>query len=56
MIKYIGDAFMTPMINLGWAKFNQYYTLTERSAVYTAAMILIPSQKWTYFDANWPLE
>jgi hypothetical protein len=44
-IKYIGDAFITPRINLGWAKLNQYYTLTERSAVYTAAMILIPLQK-----------
>ena len=55
-IKYIGDSFMMPMINLGWMKLNQYYSWTERSAVYTAAMVLIPSQKWTYFDTNWPVE
>jgi hypothetical protein len=41
---------------LGWAKLNEYYTLIERSAVYIAAKVLIPSQKWTYFDAPLALE
>lgn len=35
-------------------KLDKYYGLTERSPVYSTAMILIPSQKWTYFEDNWP--
>lgn len=50
---YAADSFMIPCINSGWAKLDKYYGLTERSSVYIAAMVLIPSQKWTYFEDNW---
>jgi hypothetical protein len=50
---YAADAFMIPCINSSWAKLDKYYGLTERSSVYIAAMVLIPSQKWTYFEDNW---
>jgi hypothetical protein len=50
---YASDSFMIPCINSGWAKLDKYYSLTDRSPVYIAAMILIPSQKWSYFEDNW---
>jgi hypothetical protein len=53
---YAADPFMIPCINSGWAKLDKYYGLTERSSVYIAAMVLIPSQKWTYFEDNWDLD
>jgi hypothetical protein len=36
-------------VEAAWNKVNKYYTLTERSVVYTAAMVLVPSQKWAFF-------
>jgi hypothetical protein len=49
----IADEYMLPCINAGWATMDEYYGLTDRSPVYIAACILVPSQKWTYFDDNW---
>jgi hypothetical protein len=43
-------AFMAPCINTGWAKLDAYYTLTERSSAYVAAIVLSPNRKWHYFD------
>lgn len=53
-IEYAADSFMIQGTNSSWAKLDKYYGLTERSPVYTTAMVLIPSQKWTYFEDNWP--
>jgi hypothetical protein len=32
-----------PCVEAAWNKVNKYYTLTERSVAYTAAMVLVPS-------------
>jgi hypothetical protein len=33
-----------------------YVSLTERSPAYIAAMVLRPSQKWTWIEDNWEKE
>jgi hAT family C-terminal dimerisation region len=53
---YINDPFMSPCCNSGWAKLDKYYSLTERSPVYIAALVLSPQWKWDYIDSNWPKE
>lgn len=55
-LKYADDSYISPCINAAWSKLDKYYSLTERSPAYTAAMILIPSQKWTWIEDNWPIE
>ena len=55
-IKYQDDLFMGPCCNAAWDKLNKYYSMTDRSPVYIAAMVLSPQWKWTYFEANWPLD
>ncbi|EFZ03319.1 Ribonuclease H-like protein [Metarhizium robertsii ARSEF 23] len=52
-IEYGSDAFMAPCIEAGWAKLDAYYTLTERSSAYVAAIVLSPHRKWHYFDVAW---
>lgn len=46
--------FMGPCCNSGWAKLDKYYSLTERSPVYVAALVLCPQWKWEYIEGNWP--
>jgi hypothetical protein len=53
---YADDPFMSPCCNSGWAKLDKYYSLTERSPVYIAALVLSPQWKWDYIDNNWPKE
>ena len=50
---YTMDPFLGPCINSGWAKMNQYYSMTESSPVYIAALVLHPGYKWLYFEDNW---
>ncbi|OWT42236.1 hypothetical protein VFPPC_18636 [Pochonia chlamydosporia 170] len=52
--KYADDPFMSPCCNSGWAKLDKYYSLTDRSPVYIAALVLSPQWKWDYIDNNWP--
>jgi hypothetical protein len=39
---YTNDPFISPCCNSGWAKLDKYYSLTERSPVYIAALVLSP--------------
>jgi hypothetical protein len=39
---YVSDPFMSPCYDSGWAKLDKYYSLTERSPVYIAALVLSP--------------
>jgi hypothetical protein len=36
----------------GWAKLNKYYSLSEQSSAYAAAIVLCPQYKFGYF-AHW---
>src|ERR1700754_4322361 len=40
-------------INLAWEKLDKYYTLTELSPIYIAAVVLNPCLKWNYFESAW---
>ena len=48
------DAFLAPMFNSGWSKFNDYYSLTDESCAYTIALVLNPKRKWKYIERKWP--
>ena len=45
-----------PMFDSGWAKMDKYYTLTDESPAYLAAIILNPNFKWQYIQSNWKLD
>jgi hypothetical protein len=53
-VTYANDRFMSPCCNSGWAKLDKYYSMTDRSPVYIAALVLSPQWKWEYIDNNWP--
>jgi hypothetical protein len=40
-------------INLGWAKLESYYCLTDRSIVYVVGVVLDPRLKFRYFENKW---
>lgn len=52
-ILYADDEHLSPCINAGWAKLNKYYTKTNNSVAYVAAVVMDPSQKWQYFEQQW---
>lgn len=52
-IEYGSDAFMAPCVEAGWAKLDAYYTLTDRSSAYVAAIVFSPHRKWHYIDVAW---
>jgi hypothetical protein len=52
-LEYINDSHISPCINSAWSKLDKYYSLTERSPAYIAAMVLVPFQKWTWIEDNW---
>ncbi|KAL6402752.1 hypothetical protein AUP68_14088 [Ilyonectria robusta] len=39
--------------NLGWMKLDQYYTLTEDSPAYLAALVLHPAFRWSTVESQW---
>ncbi|KAG7423080.1 Zinc finger BED domain-containing protein DAYSLEEPER [Fusarium oxysporum f. sp. raphani] len=39
--------------NLGWMKLDKYYTLTEDSPVYLAALVLHPAFRWPSVESQW---
>ena len=40
------------MFNLGQAKIDKYYRLSDRTPVYVAALVLYPSRKWRYIEKH----
>ena len=43
-------------INHAWDKLDKYYTLTDETPAYVAALVLHPGQKWQYFEKRWDQE
>ena len=41
------------MFNSGWAKLNKYYTTTDETPAYVAALVLNPRWKWGYIEKHW---
>ena len=46
---YANNLYMASCIKMGWAKLDGYYSKTDRSTAYTAALVLNPQWKWDYF-------
>lgn len=44
-LEYTNDSHISPCINSAWSKLDKYYSLTERSPAYIAAIVLVPFQK-----------
>ena len=40
-------------INAAWLKLNTYYTLTDATPIYRAAVFLHPRLKWRWFERYW---
>jgi hypothetical protein len=50
------DLAMTGMLKIGWALLDKYYSLTDRSPAYVAAVLLHSRHKWAYFTNKWKPE
>jgi hypothetical protein len=46
--RYGNDPFMASRVNSAWSKLDKYYTKTNDSAAYVAALVLDPCMKWEY--------
>lgn len=40
-------------INLGWQKINHYFSKTDSTPIYRAAVVLHPRLKWRWFNKYW---
>lgn len=50
---YLPDSHFKASINLGWKKLNKYYTLSDDTAAYRAAILLHPHFKMRWFEDKW---
>jgi hypothetical protein len=49
-VQFINHRILKPCVDAAWNKLERYYSLTKRLVAYTAAMVLVLSQKWAFFD------
>ena len=54
--RYSNDPFMASRVNSAWSKLDKYYTKTNDSAAYVAALVLDPGMKWEYVNSTWESE
>jgi hypothetical protein len=47
------EQFLAIAINNAWSKLDKYYTLTDESVAYVAAVVLNPAWKWIFFRSSW---
>ena len=55
-IRYRDDPFMAYKVNSAWPKLDKYYTKTNDSAAYIAALVLDPCMKLEYITSTWQPE
>jgi len=55
-VRYRDDPFMASRVNSAWSKLDKYYTKTNDSAAYIAALVLDPCMKWEYITSTWQPE
>ena len=55
-VQYKHDPFTASGANLSWSKLDKYYTKTNDSAAYIAALVLDPCIKWEYITSTWQPE
>lgn len=44
---------MVHCIDMGWFVLNKYYTISDQTPVYAAALLLDPSKRRKYIERNW---
>ncbi|KAG7408556.1 Zinc finger BED domain-containing protein DAYSLEEPER [Fusarium oxysporum f. sp. rapae] len=47
------DPHMVHCIDMGWFVLNKYYTVSDQTPVYAAALLLDPSKRRKYIERNW---
>ncbi|KAH8800696.1 hypothetical protein F5884DRAFT_534086 [Xylogone sp. PMI_703] len=47
------DPHMLHCIDMGWFVLDKYYTLSDQTPVYAAALLLDPSKRKKYIERNW---
>ena len=47
---------MASRVNSAWSKLDKYYTKTNESTAYVAAVVLDPRMKWEYISSTWQPE
>ena len=52
-IQFANHPVLSKMFNSGWAKLNKYYTMTDETPAYVAALVLNPRWKWGYVEKHW---
>jgi hypothetical protein len=50
---YKDNEHLKQMVNSGWSKMEKYYSKSDESPAYAAAVVLNPSRKWQYIDQYW---
>jgi hypothetical protein len=55
-VQYKNDPFMASRVNSAWSKLDKYYTKTNDSTAYIAALVLDPCMKWEYIISTWQPE
>jgi hypothetical protein len=55
-VRYRDDPFMASRVNSAWSKLDKYYTKTNESTAYIAAIVLDPCMKWAYISSTWQPE
>ncbi|KJZ70189.1 hypothetical protein HIM_10412 [Hirsutella minnesotensis 3608] len=53
LISYKSHPELSPRIRKGWEVFDKYYSKTDTSPYYAAALVLHPSYRTTYIHSNW---
>jgi len=48
--KHVDNPFLGPCCQAGWDKLEKYYNKTEESCAYVAAVVLVPTRKWEFFE------
>jgi hypothetical protein len=51
--QHLGNSHFKACINLGWKKLNKYYTLSDETAAYRAAIAIHPHFKTRWFKKQW---
>jgi hypothetical protein len=53
LLSVLPNTHFKACVNLGWKKLDKYYTLTDRTHAYRAAIFLNPCLRAEWFDEKW---
>lgn len=53
VINYKDNPYILSAIQTGCQKLKEYYSKSDQSPAYVAAVVLNPAYKWAYFEDNW---